>query len=271
MRSKQNQKFLFLITFLFMTIYLLWRLFFTLPFQEGLFALIMGVLLLASEMSAAFGTFELFWRKNKESEIEKPLPLEEDFPHVDVFIATHNESADLLFNTINASTFMDYPDKSKVHIYVCDDGNRKEIAELAKSLNVNYLGLSENKDAKSGNLNHALSMSHSPLVVTFDSDMIPRHNFLMESVPYFLIPDYQKITRVFGKELVQKREMILKRLVLFKHLKAFITLIYFSLIYLLKPLFLMNKIFSLKKLMLCEIVLILQHTLVQTQCFLEER
>lgn len=192
MRSKQNQKFLFLITFLFMTIYLLWRLFFTLPFQEGLFALIMGVLLLASEMSAAFGTFELFWRKNKESEIEKPLPLEEDFPHVDVFIATHNESADLLFNTINASTFMDYPDKSKVHIYVCDDGNRKEIAELAKSLNVNYLGLSENKDAKSGNLNHALSMSHSPLVVTFDSDMIPRHNFLMESVPYFLIPDYQK-------------------------------------------------------------------------------
>lgn len=166
--------------------------FFTLPFQEGLFALIMGVLLLASEMSAAFGTFELFWRKNKESEIEKPLPLEEDFPHVDVFIATHNESADLLFNTINASTFMDYPDKSKVHIYVCDDGNRKEIAELAKSLNVNYLGLSENKDAKSGNLNHALSMSHSPLIVTFDSDMIPRHNFLMESVPYFLIPDYQK-------------------------------------------------------------------------------
>ena len=37
-------------------------------------------------------TFELFWRKNKES--ENDLPLEEDFPHVDVFIATHNESAD---------------------------------------------------------------------------------------------------------------------------------------------------------------------------------
>ncbi|MFC6465304.1 glycosyltransferase family 2 protein [Marinilactibacillus sp. GCM10026970] len=209
MKNKNYQRTLFLITFFFMTLYLLWRLFFTLPFQEGPFALIMGVLLLASESAAAFGTFELFWRKNQETLIEKPEVHEEDFPHVDVFIATHNESTDLLFKTANACTFMDYPDKSKVHIYLCDDGNRQEVADLAKKLNIHYLGLENNKDAKSGNLNHALSSTDSPLVVTFDSDMIPTHDFLMESVPYFFLPNYQKdVNGVWLRKDIDENEPI---------------------------------------------------------------
>ena len=43
---------------------------------------------------------------------------------------------------------MDYPDKSKVHIYICDDGNRPEMAELAKKMRVGYFGLADNKEAK---------------------------------------------------------------------------------------------------------------------------
>ncbi len=175
-----------------MTLYLIWRLFFTLPFQEGWFAIVMGILLLASETAATLGTFELFWRKNKQELIEKPMILDEDYPNIDIFIATHNESTDLLYNTVNASTFMKYPDQSKVHIYLCDDGNREEVATLAKNLGVHYLGVKDNQHAKSGNFNYALSMTDSPLIVTFDADMIPRNNFLMESVPYFLLPKYKK-------------------------------------------------------------------------------
>lgn len=175
-----------------MSIYLLWRLIFTLPLHGGLVALIMGILLLYSEIVSALGTFELFWRKNQSFTLELPDIPESWYPPVDVFIATHNEPIELLYNTANACTFMDYPDKSKVHIYLCDDGNREEVEELANQLGIGYLGISNNKHAKSGNLNHALSKTHSPLVVTFDADMIPRSSFLLKSIPYFCLPLLKK-------------------------------------------------------------------------------
>ncbi len=108
---------------------------------------------------------------------------------LDVLIATHSEEAGLLFKTVNGCKHMAYPDKSKVHIYLCDDNDRPEIAKLAHDMGIGYFGLSDNKLAKAGNLNHALSKTDSPLVVTFDADMIPRSNFLMETIPYFSLPE----------------------------------------------------------------------------------
>ena len=67
---------------------------------------------------------------------------------------------------------MDYPDKKKVHIYICDDTNRPEVADLARKFNVGYFGLADNKHAKSGNLNNALEQTNSPLVATFDADSL---------------------------------------------------------------------------------------------------
>ncbi|MBN7773826.1 glycosyltransferase [Clostridium aminobutyricum] len=192
LEKKKLQSLIFICATISMSVYLLWRLIFTLPFNGGVFALIMGILLLHSEIISALGTFELFWRKNKEFELELPEIPTQWYPHVDVFVATHNEPIELLYNTVNACTFMDYPDKNKVHIYLCDDGNRKEVAALANQLGVGYLGLANNKHAKSGNLNNALSQTKSPLVVTFDADMIPRSSFLMKSVPYFCLPLMKK-------------------------------------------------------------------------------
>ena len=186
----KHQKFLpaiHMLTIFFMSVYLLWRLFFTLPFHNGPLAFVMGVMLLYAEIIAALGTFELIWRKNKKFHLAMPEIEDHEFPEVDVLIATHNEPVDLLFLTANACTFMEYPDKSKVHIYLCDDGNRPAVAELAKSLEIGYIPLTGNKHAKSGNLNHALSMTKSPLVVTFDADMIPRRKFLLKSIPYFFL------------------------------------------------------------------------------------
>ena len=75
------------------------------------------------------------------------------------------------------------------HIYVCDDGDREEIRRMSEHLGVGYLGLAGNRHAKSGNYNNALSLTSSPLIATFDADMIPRREFLIRTVPYFLIPD----------------------------------------------------------------------------------
>ena len=104
---------------------------------------------------------------------------------MDVLIATHNEPVDLLYTTVNACTFMEYPDKEKVHIYICDDGIRPEVEKLAKDLGVGYIGCPDNQHAKSGNYNHALSETNSPLIVTFDAGMIPQRKFLVKTVPYF--------------------------------------------------------------------------------------
>lgn len=179
-------------TILTMSVYLCWRLFFTLPIHDGIFSLIMGFALFYSEAVSAFGTFELFWKKKRSVKLELPKIPDEWYPEVDIMIATHNEPVELLYNTINAATFIDYPDMKKVHIHVCDDGNRPEVEELCKKFQVNYIGCPNNKQAKAGNLNHALSLTHAPLVVTFDADMIPRKRFLRKSVPYFFLPGLMK-------------------------------------------------------------------------------
>lgn len=192
--NHKKKLFFFLITAILMTVYLLWRIFFTLPLHEGILQMIFGIMLIVAETVTVFTTFELYYRKIKSDNFKLDFPKidEEDYPDIDVFIATHNESCDLLYKTANACTYMDYPDLSKVHIYFCDDGNRQEVADLAKKLHIGYLGLADNKEAKSGNLNNALAKTNSPLIATFDADMIPRHTFLMKTVPYFLLPYYIK-------------------------------------------------------------------------------
>lgn len=183
---KISQKLLYLGAFVTSLFYLSWRLIMTIPWHDSWFALIFGVLLWGSELVSSITAFIIISNKHKDFKLEKPEIAPERYPDVDVLIASHNEDPDLLYKTVNACTYMHYPDKSKVHIYVCDDTDRPEVAALAKELGVGYFGLSDNKDAKSGNYNNALNQTSSPLVATFDADMIPYSEFLLETVPYFV-------------------------------------------------------------------------------------
>ncbi|MFS0724812.1 glycosyltransferase family 2 protein [Paenibacillus sp. 1P07SE] len=187
--NNKRQHVLFVTTMILMTIYLLWRMFFTLPLDQGFWSMVFGILLITAETLTVLTTFELFVQKMNKNRTQLDLPdiPTEHYPHVDVFIATHNEPVDLLYKTVNACTYMDYPDKSKVHIYLCDDGRRPEVQALAEAFGIGYLGAPDNQHAKSGNLNYALSQTDSPLIATFDADMIPQHTFLMKTVPYFLL------------------------------------------------------------------------------------
>ena len=192
-RMFHNQKaanVFFLLAFISATVYLVWRAFFTLPLAEGFLAAFFGILLLVSEIASALGSFELYLRKAQSSHLDLTLPQipASWYPDVDVFIATHNEEPELLYKTVNACVNFDYPDPEKVHIYLCDDGNRASVAQLAQHFGVGYLGLANNKEAKSGNYNNAIAHTSSPLIATFDADMIGRHTFLMETVPYFYLP-----------------------------------------------------------------------------------
>lgn len=183
---QQKKKILYFTAFILTVVYLVWRGLYTLPWDESVFALIFGILLWISEIVSNFTAVILIWSKNSSKEIAKPDVLPDQFPDVDVFIATHNEEVALLLKTVNGAVNMDYPDKSKVHIYISDDSNRSEVRELASRFSVGYIGLEDNKHAKSGNLNNALNHTNSPLIATFDADMIPYSNFLLETVPYFV-------------------------------------------------------------------------------------
>lgn len=181
---------------------------FTIPFGEGIIALISGMYLLIVEI---VGMLEEVVHYNNMTNIEYPMIPKADFsefPDVDIFIATYNEPVELLYKTINGCINMEYPDENKVHIYICDDSNRIEMKKLAEEMNINYITRTERKDAKAGNFNNALAKTDSPLVVTFDADMIPMHDFLMSTVPYFVedLTNAKKIEKKDGKEARKNRK-----------------------------------------------------------------
>ncbi|MFV4957716.1 glycosyltransferase family 2 protein [Lactobacillus delbrueckii subsp. allosunkii] len=183
------KKILYCLAIILSAIYLIWRIGWTIPWEQRFWVLLYAIVLWVCEVIfnlTAYITiiFRMLPPKKKmQMDLHHVLDTWQ-VPDVDVLIATHNEDRELLEKTVNGATYMNYP-KDKLHIYICDDGNRSEIKGLADQYGVGYIGLENNHEAKSGNLNHALSLLTSPLFVDFDSDMIPYTNFLQETVPYF--------------------------------------------------------------------------------------
>ena len=167
-------------------LYLLWRTFCTVPLEYGILSAVAGIALLVVEILGMLEAFVHYFNMYKIENHEVPRVPAEEFPDVDVFIATYNEPVDLLYKTVNGCIHMKYPDKNKVHIYLCDDGKRQEMRELAEQMGVGYIDREDHEGAKAGNLNHAMSVTSSPLIATFDADMLPKNNFLMVMVSYFV-------------------------------------------------------------------------------------
>ncbi len=184
---KQNERryrVIVVLTAVFLAVYAVWRLGFTVP--AGTVPLICWIILTAVE---ALGIFELavfVFEFVKRRSVPLPDADERDFPDVDVFIFTINESEDLLEKTVYACTHMRYPDPSKVHVWLCDDGTRDSVRALAERLGAGWLTREDHSDAKAGNFNHAFVRTVSPYIAIFDADMMPKENFLMKTVPYLL-------------------------------------------------------------------------------------
>lgn len=166
-------------------IYIVWRIFFSLPFGLRFVDMFFAIVLLIAELLGFTEALNFLSGMNRVEEPEAGKLLPEQFPEVDVFIATYNEPASLLEKTVNGCLNMDYPEKNKVHIYLCDDTRRDEIQKLAERMGVGYFRRADNAGKKAGNLNHALAHTTSPYIVTLDADMIPMHDFLTTLIPYF--------------------------------------------------------------------------------------
>ncbi|WP_225744710.1 glycosyltransferase [Marinilactibacillus sp. Marseille-P9653] len=185
--GKNNQTVLRISILLFLGFqltYLIWRTTSTLP-TASILSIIAGLALLFTEWMGyiqSLITSSLFWKKNKRKKVF--LSSFKTLPTVDIMIATYNEPVDLLRRTIVASQLMDYPD-DLYEILVCDDGKREDVRVLCEELGVRHVTREDNKHAKAGNLNHAMEVSTGEIIVTMDADMIPRANFMQETLGYF--------------------------------------------------------------------------------------
>jgi cellulose synthase (UDP-forming) len=129
------------------------------------------------------GFFQTIWPLRRA-----PMPLPEspaEWPHVDVLIPTYNEPLDVVRYTALGALNIDWP-TDKLHVYIIDDGRRKEFADFAFQAGVGYKIRPDNFHAKAGNINTALKSLDSPYVAIFDCDHVPTRSFLQMTIGWFI-------------------------------------------------------------------------------------
>ncbi|WPF87266.1 glycosyltransferase [Cyanobacterium aponinum AL20118] len=178
--------------FLLTVRYLLWRGFYTLNLATKLTTAISLFIFILEFITLIVPHFELFLGikrnyRHQEADFWEATVKENQYsPTVDIFIPTYNESIAILRRTIIGCQAIEYPHKK---VYLLDDGNRKEVEELAFQLGCNYIAREEHQHAKAGNLNHALKLTNGDLVTVFDADFVPCKNFLTRTVGFFQKPE----------------------------------------------------------------------------------
>jgi cellulose synthase (UDP-forming) len=104
------------------------------------------------------------------------------YASVDVFVPTAGEDLELLANTMWHMTFLEWP--GELRVFVLDDSGRAAVRQLAARYGLYYLARPGSEYKKAGNLRYAAERTNGDMIVIFDADFVPRHDFLVELVPY---------------------------------------------------------------------------------------
>jgi cellulose synthase (UDP-forming) len=158
--------------------YLWWRVTETLEFDgflQGFFA----IGLFAAECYAGALLFlsyvQLTYPLNRKPAALPPNP--DDWPSVDVYVPSYNESLEIVRPTVLACMNIDWP-RDKMNVYVLDDGRRPEFRAFCEQVGCGYIVRPDNKGAKAGNINHALRHTDGDYIAIFDCDHAPTRAFL---------------------------------------------------------------------------------------------
>ena len=168
--------------------YIVWRSLSTLNLADplnGVFSLGLFFLEMLALTSTSIQLFLMLNTKDRRQEADRYsiAVIEGKFtPSVDILIPTYNEPIFILRRTIIGCQALDYPNKT---IYLLDDTRRPQMKALAAELGCEYITRPDNRHAKAGNLNHALTKTSGELIVVFDADFIPTTNFLQRTVGFF--------------------------------------------------------------------------------------
>lgn len=146
-----------------------------------------GYLLFAAEaytwLVLILGYVQTAWPLSRRP---KPMPADPaQWPTVDVYIPTYNEPLSVVQPTVYAARSLDWP-SGKLNIYLLDDGRRPQMQAFAEQAGIHYLTRGDNRHAKAGNINHALSVTQGDYIAIFDCDHIPTRSFLQMTMGEFI-------------------------------------------------------------------------------------
>ena len=104
------------------------------------------------------------------------------YASVDIFVPTAGEDLDLLDNTMWYMTCLEWP--GELRVFILDDSGRAAVRRLAERYGFHYLARPGSEYKKAGNLRYGAERSNGDIIAIFDADFVPRHDFLVELVPY---------------------------------------------------------------------------------------
>jgi cellulose synthase (UDP-forming) len=177
-KSRRATVLLVLLSFAITSRYLWWRVTETIQFDNPLQGLL-SLGLFAAECYAGALLFlsyvQLTYPLNRKPTRLPPNP--DDWPSVDVYVPSYNESLEIVRPTVLACMNIDWP-RDKLNVYVLDDGRRPDFRQFCEEVGCGYIIRPDNKGAKAGNINHALKHTDGEYIAIFDCDHAPTRAFL---------------------------------------------------------------------------------------------
>jgi exo-beta-1,3-glucanase (GH17 family)/cellulose synthase/poly-beta-1,6-N-acetylglucosamine synthase-like glycosyltransferase len=155
----------------------------------GMFGIIMVLLAEAHEW------VEVLWVTGRRRSFNPVVVNDEDLPMVSVHVAAYNEPPDMVIETLDALSAMDYPN---YEVLVIDNNTKDEsvwhpVAVHCKKLGsrFRFFHVDPLSGFKSGALNFTLKHTHpdAVIVAVIDSDYIVDRTWLRDLAPQFLKPE----------------------------------------------------------------------------------
>jgi len=174
----------------FMITYTLWRWYDTLPAFDLSTEALWPRLFISFELVAVIYTlmsivilFRSVDRTGQADAAQSRLAAAGVYPAVDVFICTYDEPLEVVERSILSAVALDYPNFT---VWVLDDTRRDWLRAYCEQVGARHLTRPDNKGAKAGNLNNALTataaQTNAPIILVLDADFAPRHDFLKRTV-----------------------------------------------------------------------------------------
>ncbi|XCF06856.1 cellulose synthase family protein [Tamlana crocina] len=130
-------------------------------------------------------------KKKTENCPKFDLSKPEEIPSVTIQLPVYNEMY-VMERLLDNMAKIDYP-KNKLEIQVLDDSTdetvestRKHVEKLqATGLNIQHITRTDRKGFKAGALKEGLKIAKGEFIAIFDSDFLPKPDWLKRTVPYF--------------------------------------------------------------------------------------
>ena len=175
--------------------YLHWRILHTLPKTGNLAQHVYTHVFLTAETATLISSILVYFFMSRTISRSAAATASANSSHhrqpVDIFVASYNESRDILERTIVGALALDHPDLA---VWLLDDGARPWAKELAQELGAHYISRVKGKHAKAGNINNAMQHALSPasptaraphFLLLLDADFIPHRTLLRRVLGLF--------------------------------------------------------------------------------------